>query len=196
MPGEVYLPAVRRRVARKLVPAFARIGYRPTTVRGLAGVAGISIGRFYDLFRDRESCFDAVLELILEEAEAAVVARVDRKEPWPTQVEQALEGILATAEADRDAAKLVLIEAQLAGSASLARYQELIERLVELLGEGRQFLPGSADLSASHEPAMVSGIACALAARLERGKPLLEPGLLEDFAQLLLEPYRLSPQQA
>lgn len=193
---ETFAPTLRRRVAKDLVRAFARTGYHAATVDGLASSAGLSMGRFYELFGGKKPCFEIVLDLLLEEEEAAVLAAVDTDAPWPRRVEETLKVLLERADAHPDAARMILVEAQCGGTVAMARYQGLIERLSEVLREGRRFLANRTELAPTHEFAIVSGIAFVLASRLRQREPLLECGLAGDLSSLLLEPYPLSSPSA
>jgi AcrR family transcriptional regulator len=193
---KIFTPTLRRRVTKELVRAFARTGYHAATVDGLAASAGLSMGRFYELFGGKKPCFEIVLDLLLEEEEAAVLAAVDPAAPWPRRVEETLEALLERADAHPDAARMILVEAQCGGPVASARYQGLIERLSEVLREGRCFLANRTEPAPTHEFAVVSGIAFVLASRLRHREPLLECGLAGDLSGLLLEPYPLSSPSA
>jgi len=67
-PRDEVLANQRERLFGAMVASVSARGYRATTVGDLAEMSGVSSRTFYDLFPDKEACFLATLEAIIEAA--------------------------------------------------------------------------------------------------------------------------------
>ncbi len=130
----------RERLLQAATEAVAEIGYVKTTVAEILSRAGVSRATFYQLFDDREDCFQAAYR-----ANADLVAAVMTEE---------LERIRATGELDplekldrvlgvylaslRNApalARVFLVEVYAAGPAAIEQRRESLERFVDIVAE-------------------------------------------------------------
>jgi AcrR family transcriptional regulator len=88
----------RQRLLDALEESIAQDGYPKTTVGDIVRRARTSRRTFYEHFPSREACFVA----LLTDANAAqvrqITAAVDRNAPWQSQVRQAVEAWIASAE--------------------------------------------------------------------------------------------------
>ena len=70
----------RERLYGAMVASLARKGYEATTVADLTELSGVSSRTFYDLFTDKQACFLATLEAMIEAAIAyAASVESDRR---------------------------------------------------------------------------------------------------------------------
>jgi AcrR family transcriptional regulator len=90
----------RQRLLDGMAAAIRERGYRESTVADVVRHARTSRRTFYEHFPSKQACFIA----LLREANAATVrqiaAAVDPRAPWQTQVRQAIEAWIGSAQAD------------------------------------------------------------------------------------------------
>jgi AcrR family transcriptional regulator len=88
----------RQRLLDGLTASIVDVGYRSTTVADIVRRARTSRRTFYEHFESKETCFVA----LLTDANAAMIreitAAVDPRDPWQSQVRQAVEAWIACTE--------------------------------------------------------------------------------------------------
>jgi AcrR family transcriptional regulator len=89
---------VRERLLDALAASIAEDGYRGTTVADIVRRARTSRRTFYEHFSDKEACFVALLTDANEQMIRQITAAVDQRAPWTTQVRQAVEAWIDSAE--------------------------------------------------------------------------------------------------
>ncbi|GAA1821377.1 TetR/AcrR family transcriptional regulator [Planosporangium flavigriseum] len=87
-----------RRLLDGLAESIAEVGYRNTTVADIVRRARTSRRTFYEHFSDKEACFVALLTGANTEMIRQISAAVDPSVPWASQVRQAIEAWIASAE--------------------------------------------------------------------------------------------------
>jgi AcrR family transcriptional regulator len=88
----------RHRLLDALAESIAETGYSNTTVADIVRLARTSRRTFYEHFASREACFVALLTDANREMIRQIYAAVDRTATWQTQVRQAVQGWIASAE--------------------------------------------------------------------------------------------------
>ncbi|MEU4713968.1 TetR/AcrR family transcriptional regulator [Micromonospora purpureochromogenes] len=88
----------RQRLLDGLAVSIAEVGYRNTTVADVVRHARTSRRTFYAHFSDKEACFVALLTDANEEMIRQISAAVDPSALWTSQVRQAIEAWIASAE--------------------------------------------------------------------------------------------------
>jgi AcrR family transcriptional regulator len=88
----------RRRLLDGLAESIAQDGYRNTTVAEIVRRARTSRRTFYEHFSDKEACFVALLTDANAQMIRQISAAVDQQVPWTSQVRQAVEAWIASAE--------------------------------------------------------------------------------------------------
>jgi AcrR family transcriptional regulator len=86
----------RRRLLDAMAHAVARKGYAETTIADLAAEARVSRRTFYEHFATKAECLIALYEAASEQALGVLMAAIDRRRDWHTQVDQALRAYLST----------------------------------------------------------------------------------------------------
>lgn len=131
---EVVLASQRGRLLEAMARVVAEKGYGATTVADVIGRAGVSRKTFYEHFRDKEACFlaayDTVVELLLD-ALRAVEPGDDLLEMARARTRAYLE-VLASEPAF---ARTFLIEVVGAGPAAVERRESVHDRFAALLRE-------------------------------------------------------------
>lgn len=142
----------RQRVKLAMVQEVGVRGYADTSVAHIIAAAGVSRATFYQFYTDKEACFlDAfdtarqTISLALLQALSANAPDAGKRSktlPSAAQLEQALGAYLDALASHPAASRTFLVEGYAAGAAAIARRQQSIEELADLLA--RQFLPQAA----------------------------------------------------
>jgi AcrR family transcriptional regulator len=179
----------RERILNAMAAACAAKGYGAVTIADVVEEAGVSRATFYELFKDKEDCLQASMELSLADAMGRIVEVYSPDKPWATMVRDAAATFLELLASRPEFARMALIEAPAAGGRSLEMYASGKRVLQALLDRGRgdpieeQGIPSSAGRGAlaAAESLIVGQI---LAGNTER---LAE--LLPDVVYIITIPY-------
>ncbi len=179
----------RERILNAMAAACAAKGYGAVTIADVVEEAGVSRATFYELFKDKEDCLQASMELSLADAMGRIVEVYSPDKPWATMVRDAAATFLELLASRPDFARMALIEAPAAGGRSLEMYASGKRVLQALLDPGRgnpveeQGIPSSAGRGAlaAAESLIVGQILAGNAERL--------PELLPDIVYVITIPY-------
>ena len=171
----------RARIHGAMVEAVARSGYGGASVKQVIGLAGVSRRSFYELFANKQECFMATFDLLaereIEQLRRAYLAADGGLEPRLSAV---FASCAQSADRERNAALLVLVDVQTAGAGRHAAALPCGRRMrADALAQCFLQSRGVDALPAPVLRGIVGGLHGALAARLRRG-PLEEGGGLPD----------------
>lgn len=189
VPSDLVAQSQRERMLVAVTALVAEKGYRGTTIEAIAKKARVALSTFYEHFEDKEQCFLAAFDENVADARQVFAELVDPGRPWPEQIATGLEILLEMVVAEPARAKLCLVEAQAAGAAALARYQETLESVAPRLREGRDFTPNAARLPDGLEVAIAGGLAWLVHQRLVSDRVDDLKALLPEMLQVTLTPY-------
>ena len=210
-PREEVLASQRERLFGAMVASVSARGYRATTVSDLAEISGVSSRTFYDLFADKEACFLATLEAIIEAAIAYAAQRAGEPvdDPTPGGVtlpgdrtadgdweELARRGLRAFAEmivAQPAAARLALVEAYTAGPKALAPLEQAMAGFEWLTRQMLERSPERAEMPDEMVIALMGAQQEIARNRLREGREGELPQLTDELWDLLLA-YRPPPE--
>jgi AcrR family transcriptional regulator len=189
LPEPLIAHSQRERILTSMAAACATKGYGATTIADIVEPAGVSRATFYELFKDKEDCLQASMELSLADAMGRVVEVYSPDKPWATMVRDAAATFLELLATRPAFARMAMIEAPAAGGRSLEMYASGKRVLQALLDRGRsdpieeQGIPSSAGRGAlaAAESLIVGQI---LAGNTER-----LPELLPDVVYIVTIPY-------
>jgi AcrR family transcriptional regulator len=189
LPEPLIAHSQRERILDAMAEACAAKGYGATTVADIVELAGVSRATFYELFKDREDCLQASMELALADTMGRIVEVYSPDKPWATMVRDAAAAFLDQLATRPDFARMALLEAPAAGGRSLELYGSGKRVLQALLDRGRsdpieeQGIPSSAGRGAlaAAESLIVGQILAGNAERL--------PELLPDIVYITTIPY-------
>jgi AcrR family transcriptional regulator len=167
----------------------AERGYQKTTIESIAKTARVALLTFYEHFASKEECFLAAFDEAIAAASEVFAELVDESKPWPDQIASGLEVFLEMVETERARAHLCIVESQAAGTASLSRYQAVLERVAPKLREGRELNPRASRLPDGLEVAIAGGLAWLVHQRLVAGRVDDLRLLLPEMLQVTLTPY-------
>ncbi|HEY3492391.1 MAG TPA: TetR/AcrR family transcriptional regulator [Solirubrobacterales bacterium] len=171
------------------VELVSKRGYRDTSVDHIVKAAGVGRVAFYELYEDKEDCFLAAFDRIVEEGTEAVAAAVAGAEGWPEEMVAALDCLLELAAADPQRARIALVEVQAAGPRAYDHYKEVVDRAAPKLRQGREFSQEAAMLSDALEEAILGGITWIVHQRLAKGELGDPDALVAETIQIALSPY-------
>jgi len=107
--------ATRDRLLQAAMDVFAERGYHGTTVDDIVAASESSKGAFYHYFPSKQGIFLKLLDQLVAMVEAGVEEAISRQEGAIAKVEAALRVVLEVASAQRDLARILLIEAAALG---------------------------------------------------------------------------------
>ncbi|MFD4352356.1 TetR/AcrR family transcriptional regulator [Nocardia sp. NPDC058518] len=141
MSRDEVLASQRGRVAWAALQAVSELGYGPTTVSEIVKRAKVSRRTFYVLHRDKEDCYVAAFEMIVEVVDNALNAKLEtfRDADWKVLLRKSLEEYLALLSAEPDIARALHVEALSVGPA-LARHRVEMKKVFanRMLGAHRR----------------------------------------------------------
>ncbi len=161
------LAAIQRaRMIAAMVDEVSERGSANVTVAHVVGRSGVSRRTFYELFADIRDCFLAAFDETLARAARYVLDAYDPKADWRERVRAALIALLEFVERDPDAGRLLIVDSLGVGAPTLARRQQVVDRIVVVVDEGRALCkPGNEPLELAAEGA-VGGVLSVLHTRL------------------------------
>jgi AcrR family transcriptional regulator len=182
----------RARMLTAAVEAVAELGYPRLTVTQVIARAGVSRKTFYESFRDRDDCFLAVFEEVVERARTLARQAFGAEAEWQDGVRAALADLLALCDEEPALARLCIVEALAAGEAALLRRAVLVGELAAVIDRGRD-QQGAAQPPAVISQAVVGAVLSVLHARLLDREPQPLADLQPALMSMIVLPY-LGPQ--
>jgi AcrR family transcriptional regulator len=190
-------PVSRERVLEvqreRIVEAMARVvgerGFQAATIAEVARTAGVSRATFYDVFKDLDACFLAVLDSVMRRSTALISDAFAKSGPWQVKMLAGLMVLLDFLDSEPLAARVCLVEALAAGPAALeyrARELEVLKHLVDAMLEQA---PAGRQVSTLAAEGMVASVAGILHVRLVTGEAPPFMDLLGSLADLVIAPY-------
>lgn len=189
LPPEVIARSQRERLLEAAIRVVAEKGYAATTVADLTREAGISRTTFYEMFEDKEGCFLAAYDGIVDALVRRIAAAYESEEEWPQRARAGLAALLEALAEEPDVARLALVDVGSAGPAAQRRFRAAMQRLTPFFEEGRDFAPGGRNLPANTSRMAIGAVTGLIADELteERAEDL--PKLLSDVLFATLVPY-------
>jgi len=185
---ELVAQSQKERLMAAIVRVSAAQGYQATSVADILKVAGVGRESFYRHFKDKEECFVAANDTLIEALESQVDEAYAQPGPWPERVRRGLDVTLEWFAADPDVARVMMIEMGTVGPISSDRFRKTFRRFIGLLDDGGKFVENAPDL-----PNIASIAGGAVFARVYEevalGKASELPNLLPQLTFELLLPY-------
>lgn len=178
----------RQSILEAMVRVVGRNGYKATSVADVIEEANTSRTTFYKYFDDKQECFLAAYDMVVERVVAEVVASCDGEQTWLERVRTGLTTIVDLFALDPELARTAIVEVAAAGADARQRHWNAVSRFTEFLEDGREIagdreLPDNIALMAA---GAVSGL---IFDELLTGRAERLPELLPDLLFALLVPY-------
>lgn len=162
-------------------------GYEATKIADIVRRAGVARKTLYDNFDGKEEVFLAAFDGTAEEVTAQIEAAcAESGEAWEPRIEAGLRVFLSYIAEHPARARLCLVEAYSATPAASQRYDQALERCVELL---RRNGPGAGDRPETTEETLAGGVAWILHQQIRRGEAEQALELLPELLDFVLSPY-------
>ncbi len=185
----------RSRLLAGAVATIDELGYPRATVGRITARARLSRRTFYQMFANRDECFAAVLEEVVNVVSGELAAAGLDRLPWRERVRTGLFTILAFFDREPAPARVCVVQALRAGPQVLQCREAVLAWLVALVDEGRcEGARGEGCTSLTAEGVVGAAFAIAYARLLRQdGEPLT--GLLGELMAMIVLPY-LGPAAA
>lgn len=171
----------------------AEQGYAATKIGDIVGRAGVARKTLYDNFEGKEEVFLATFDATVEEALRRVEAACAAVEGgWEKRLEAGLQTFLAYVAEQPALARTCMIEALSATPAASERYEETMQRFVELT---RRAVPRDEDLPDTIEETLVGGVAWIVYQQIRRGEAERAEDLLPELSDFMLAPFAASARE-
>jgi AcrR family transcriptional regulator len=179
----------RARIAVAMTELVRERGVSAVTVAHIVARSRVSRRTFYELFENREDCFDAALDRALAKAGEAVLPAYEAGGPWRARIAAGLEAALAFIDAEPEIGYLCIVAALGAGPGALERRMRVTEALVAAVHEGRLESRAARRPRRLVAEGVVGAVLAILHARLQArdSKPLL--GLRNQLMATIVLPY-------
>jgi AcrR family transcriptional regulator len=163
-------------------------GYEETTVATIIKAAAVSRRTFYEHFADKEACFIATYDLLVEFLRGRIFGAFEAEEAWPEQIKAALATMLEFFSDQPGLARLALLEPLAAGPPVSEHHREMVASFASLLAGGRE-AAGEDPPAPETEEAVAAGIASLVTRRIAADETERLPQLLPELLATTLTPF-------
>jgi AcrR family transcriptional regulator len=188
IPRRVVSKIQRDRLMRAMAKTVAEYGYQETTVRRLLGRAGLSRRTYYELFEDKEDCFLAAYDEVVDHVLGLVVEAYEEGDSPEQRIALGLRAFLQFCADEPDIARMCIVEVLAAGPAARARRAETMERLSGLMSEALEELRGDKKLSKLAARGLIGGVHELIYGPIDRGETEDLPELAEQIVETQVTP--------
>jgi len=192
-PEALAEPLVAHSQRERILVAFAGActskGYGATTIADICEPAGVSRATFYKLFKDKEDCFHAAMELSLAEAMGRMVATHSPDRPWATAMLEGAAVYLDLLASRPTFARLALVEARACGGQAYELYASGKRVLETLLDRGRVDPVEEEAIPSCAARAALAGAEALVVGQILAGNTSRLRELLPDVVYIITVPY-------
>jgi AcrR family transcriptional regulator len=190
LPRALVVENQRERIFDSLAFVCAQHGYGEVTVQDITDHAGVSRRTFYDLFRDKEDCFLAAHDLVMDRLLRAVdVAYSNGDRPWTERMASALQAVIERFVAEPELARLVIVEVLAAGRVGLEHHDEALQRFAVFFEPAVAMLPAEMTDGERLTQAVIGGLYEALYMALVERQAREVRELVADLLYCVVVPY-------
>jgi AcrR family transcriptional regulator len=177
----------RMRIGMAMLETIGEKGYVASTVSEVVGRAGVSRKAFYQHFTNKEECFLATYDAIVEEGRHRVARTLSEARDGADRTETAIRALFMAAVENRDALRLAMTEITAVGPAGIERREMTIAAYGELIRDSLAPEAGdraqAATMSDTTVRAVVGGLNRVLVACLHSGRGAKPLELVPDLAR-------------
>jgi AcrR family transcriptional regulator len=188
-PEETRSSIVRNNLLRATVSVISEHGYVHATVTQIARAAGVSRGTFYTAFRNKEDALCAVLSDTCCHTLTTVRAAVSSADAWPEQVYLGLRDLLEFFAHRPQLARMVFVEAQVAGPRAMTIVQAGMRDCTECCDPPRADVPDSTRVSDTLTKQVLGAVYFRIYEAVSAGQSESLPELLAELVEIALVPY-------
>jgi AcrR family transcriptional regulator len=189
LPRRFIVHNQRERMLLAVAEAVAEQGYATTTVADIISRARLSRRTFYEHFADKEECFLAAYDTVVEQLLAAVGQAYEDADGWPRKVHDGLRAFLVALSAEPAFARMCIVEVLAAGPEARGRRDAAMRVFIDFLEPGRAHAPKGVEVPQLTSEIVVGGIYEAIYAQLMRGAGNELVDMLPDLLYCALMPF-------
>jgi AcrR family transcriptional regulator len=170
MPREEAERNHRERLFAALVACVVEKGYEGTRVADLVELSGISRSAFYRQFADKQECFLAAAEELIQPT-LAVMEHAERASTGEARMREAVEAFLRLIVSQPAAARMCFVEIYAAGPEAVALIDRTVDTFEKFATAQFEQIPGRKGLPPQMVRAMIGGLQKVVHKRLYRDEP-------------------------
>jgi AcrR family transcriptional regulator len=189
LPRRFIVHNQRERMLLAVAEAVAEQGFATTTVADIIARARLSRRTFYEHFADKEECFLAAYDTVVEQLLSAVGQAYEQAEGWTQKVHDGLETFLAYLAAEPAFARMCIVEVVAAGPEARSRRDAAMRVFVDFLEPGRAETPRGLRVPDLAADVVVGGIYEIIYSRLQRDAADELVEMLPELLYCALVPY-------
>jgi len=187
LPREFVAVHKRRRIMNAIAELTAEQGYDSTKIGDIVRRAGVARKTLYDNFEGKEEVFLAAFDAAVDEAIRRVEEDCAKVEGgWEEQVQAGLAAFLRYVAEEPALARMCMIEALWATPAEIERYEEAVQRFVDLT---KRTVPHNDQLPETIEETLVGGVAWIVYQQIRRHETEKAEDLLPELSEFMLAPF-------
>jgi AcrR family transcriptional regulator len=179
----------RERLIAALAYTVGERGYNQTTLTDITKAASVSRRVFYENFANKEECFLATFDVVVEQLRQAMTEAAEASPDWPHRVIAALRAALCFLSSEPDLARFCLVESVSAGPAAAGHLRSAVRSFAPVLRLGRAERSDSRNLADSTEDSLLGATVLLLNRSALAGEIEKLDALLPDLVEFLLTPY-------
>ncbi len=180
----------RSRLLSAAVKTVDELGYADATVAHITARARVSRRTFYELFANREECLAAMLDELVALAEAEVNGSGAAELEWCERVRTGLWAILSFFDREPQLARVCVVQAARGGPAVLARRDEILAGLAEVIDGGRRAGGRGRERTRLTAEGLAGATQAIVYARILRGERRPLTGMLGELMGMIVLPYQ------
>jgi AcrR family transcriptional regulator len=158
----------RERLFAATVAIVVEKGYDATRVADLVKLAGISRSAFYRQFADKQECFLATAEQLVQPTIEVVLRRAEEAPPGEERMQLAVESFLGLIASQPAASKMCFVEIYAAGPEAVAVIERTVHVFEEQVAALFDEIPGREGMPPQMVRAMIGGMQKVIHKRLYR----------------------------
>jgi AcrR family transcriptional regulator len=189
LPRRFIVHNQRERMLLAVAEAVAEQGFVTTTVADIIARARLSRRTFYEHFADKEECFLAAYDTVVEQLLSAVGQAYEQADGWTRKVHDGLETFLSYLAAEPAFARMCIVEVVAAGPDARSRRDAAMRVFVGFLEPGRAEAPRGVVVPALAAEVVVGGIYEIIYSRLQRNAADELVEMLPELLYCALVPY-------
>jgi AcrR family transcriptional regulator len=187
LPREFVAVHKRRRIMDAIAELTAEQGYDSTKIGDIVRRAGVARKTLYDNFEGKEDVFLAAFDAAVDEA----IRRIEEdcatvEGGWEERVQAGLAAFLRYIAEQPALARMCMIEALSATPAATERYEDAVQRFVELT---KRTVPHVDQLPDTIDETLVGGVAWIVYQQIRRGETEKAEDLLPELSEFMLAPF-------
>lgn len=168
LPREMVDASQRDRLFAAMVAAVAKRGYEATRVADLLKLSGVSRSDFYRHFSNKQECFLAACDAIVEDAMLAVSSAYRSDGAWDRRLLAAFEAFVDFVVSQPAASRMCVVDIYAAGPEAIERADAAAGQFERLVRQSLDESPTRANMPSAIVRGIVGGVRKVVYTRLQR----------------------------